>query len=392
MPSKSFEVRVEPAVLKWARDSAGWTAEEVGEKLDKNHRLIESWESGDKSPTINQLRFLANCYKRPLAALLLPRPPEELPLPHDFRNLQGRTASRLSPKIMLVMRRARRLQSIAKELKEEPLIEAAQRIGHATVNDDPELVAQKIRGLLGIDIQTQLEWEDNKEALDQWIYSIEALGILVFQMSMPIEDARAFSLLDNELPVIVINTRDFSLNAKIFSLFHELGHILLNKDGICDPGGYPESSANAKSTEVFCNQFAGAVLIPMNRLLNDNRVRDIKGIHDWQDRTLGSLSKDFKVSKEVVLRRLLLARLTSNEFYDSKRKVWMTSDEKRQNKGHGGKGGRDYPKECIHQVGVPLVSLILNSYRDKKITKSDVADYLEISLKYLPDIERNLEA
>jgi len=213
---KSFEVQVEPSVLKWARTSAGWTVEEIGAKLHKNGLLVENWESGNKRPTLNQLRFLANYYKRPLAALLLPEPPEELPIPHDFRNIKGESASRLSPKTRLVMRRARRLQVIAKELREEPLGDISKRVGDAKISDDPELLAQKIRSLLGIEVQTQSDWEDNKEALSQWTYSIERLGILVFQMSMPIEDARAFSLLDSELPVIVINTKD-SLNASVAS-------------------------------------------------------------------------------------------------------------------------------------------------------------------------------
>ena len=139
-------------------------------------------------------------------------------------------------------------------------------------------------------------------------------------MSMPIEDARAFSLLDSELPVIVINTKD-SLNARIFSLFHELGHILLNREGICDPGSYPESPMKTGSVEIFCNRFAGAVLVPINQLLSRSQVRYMKdsGEREWQDRILRNLSNEFKVSQEVVLRRLLLADLTSKEFYEKKR-------------------------------------------------------------------------
>ena len=388
MPSKSFEVRVEPAVLKWARTSAGWTVEEIGTKLRKNGQLVESWESGNKNPTLYQLKALANYYKRPLAALLLPTPPKEQNLPTDFRSMQG---GHISPKTRFAIRRARRLQSIAKELNEEPLVNISLRIGTTETDDNPELLAQRVRDLLGIEIENQFNWKDDKEALNQWIYSIERLGILVFQMSMPIEDARAFSLFDNEIPVIVVNIREPSLNARIFSLFHELGHILLKKEGRCNPNGYPESFSLPTSIEPFCNRFSGAVLVPKEHLLGHAQVGNVTESREWQDRILRILSKDFKVSQEVILRRLLLAKLTSEEFYMCKRMEWKKRENKELSKKRSG-GKRDIPRECIQQNGVPLTSMILNSYQNKKITKSDVADYLGIHLKYLPDIERGLEA
>lgn len=393
--TKSFEVHVEPSVLKWARITAGWTVDDIGAKLHKSGRLVESWESGDGNPTLHQLVSLADYYKRPLAALLLPEPPEEPPLPHDFRSLQVGKVSEITPKTRFAMRRARRLQSIAKDLIEETPIDISQRIGNATISDNPESLAQKIRGVLGIEIQVQMGWKDTKEALNQWIYSIEALEILVFQMSIPIEDARAFSLFDNEIPVIVINTKEDSLNAKIFSLFHELGHLILSKDGICDPGAYSESSKKAKSIEAFCNRFAGAFLVPMDQLINHNYVKDVKNPCEWQDKTLKKISKDFKVSQEVILRRLLLAGLATDEFYKNKRKEWSVWDQKTREKAREKKstgGSRDISRECIQQNGGALISLILDSYQSKKITKSDVADYLGIKLKYLPDVERALEA
>jgi Zn-dependent peptidase ImmA (M78 family) len=388
---KSFEVQVVPSVLTWARTTAGWNVEDIGKKLRKDRQLIESWESGTKNPTLHQLISLADYYKRPLAALLLPEPPKEPQLPHDFRNLQDGNSLNITPKTRFAMRRAMRLQSIAKELSEEPFTFISQRIGSAKVSDNPEVLAEKTRVRLGIDIQTQMSWKDTKEALNQWVYSIEASGILVFQMSMPIEDARAFSLFDNELPVIVISTKEDSLNAKIFSLFHELGHILLSGEGICDPGSHSESVKREGSEEAFCNRFAGALLVPMDQLMNHNLVRNAEKSGEWDNSTLQKLSKNFKVSQEVVLRRLLLAGLTTDEFYKTKREEWRVKDQRIQEKRPPG-GGRNIPRECIQQNGVPLVSLILDSYKSKKITKSDVADYLGISLKYLSDVERSLEA
>jgi hypothetical protein len=95
------------------------------------------------------------------------------------------------------------------------------------------------------------------------------------------------------------------------------------------------------------------------------------------------------VSKEVILRRLLIAGLTSKEFYSTKRSEWM----KKEKKPKSAKGiKRDIPKECLQRNGEPLTSLVLDSYRNDRITTSDVADYLGIRVQHIPRIERLLEA
>jgi Zn-dependent peptidase ImmA (M78 family) len=263
---------------------------------------------------------------------------------------------------------------------------------HAALSDDPEVLACNVRKSLGISLAEQLSWEKDADAMDQWKRSVESLGILVFQMSMPLEEARAFSFTEGGLPVIAINTKD-ALKARIFSLFHELGHILLNEGGICDPStlGGDESSKKGKSIEAFCNFFAGAILIPRDSLLCHRMIVGKTPSYKWPERTLGTISNDFKVSKEVILRRLLIAGLTSREFYSIKHNEWMKGEKKLDSaKGKGIK--RDIPKECLQRNGKPLTSLILDSYRSDRITTSDVADYLGIRVKHIPRIESLLEA
>ena len=231
--------------------------------MGEDEELVNEWEAGQKQLTLYQLKTLARFYKRPLAAFFLPNPPEEPSIPQDFRTLPDENETPLSPKTRLAMRQARRLQSIASELKDDNDGDFLSRIERAEISDDPEALACKIRGLLDVSLEEQLSWEKDSDAMDMWKKSIERLDILVFQMSMPLEEARAFSFTNGGLPVIVINTKD-ALKARIFSLFHELGHILLNEGGICDPGkiGGEESFKRGKSIEAFCNFFAGAVLIP----------------------------------------------------------------------------------------------------------------------------------
>jgi Zn-dependent peptidase ImmA (M78 family)/transcriptional regulator with XRE-family HTH domain len=334
MPHKSFEVYVELKVLVWARESMGRNIEEVANRLHVSNDLVKRWESGEKKPTLNQLKKLADYYRRPIAVFFLPKPPKEHSLPKDFRTLPGETKVPLSPKIRLAIRRARRLQSLAIELQGALHHDIVLKIGSVSLSDDPEVVANQTREHFGVNIQTQIRWGNENMALREWIKAIENLGLLVLQMSMPIEDVRALSLTDGSIPVIILNTKD-SVKGRIFSLFHEFGHILLNMGGICDPtSGEPWdtndqniSSGEIKIVEKFCNHFAGALLVPKNEILSHELIKSERIPSEWSDSVLGRVARDFKVSQEVILRRLVILNLATGSFYKRKREEWTVEIE-----------------------------------------------------------------
>ena len=89
---------------------------------------------------------------------------------------------------------------------------------------------------------------------------------------MPIEEARGFSLTDNKIPTVVLNLRD-SINGRMFSLFHEYAHLLLDKSGICDMEEQDYLQQEDKTIERFCNHFAGAILVPKDILLAHDLVK-----------------------------------------------------------------------------------------------------------------------
>jgi hypothetical protein len=66
-----YKVKVNPRMLIWARERAGYEIEDLPQYLDK----VSEWETGKDQPTWPQLRKLANKYKCPSAFYLLPKPP-----------------------------------------------------------------------------------------------------------------------------------------------------------------------------------------------------------------------------------------------------------------------------------------------------------------------------
>lgn len=62
-------VNVNPVMIKWAREDAGLTLEDLPVIL----KDAEKWETGELKPTWADLRNLAKKYKRPSFFLFTPR-------------------------------------------------------------------------------------------------------------------------------------------------------------------------------------------------------------------------------------------------------------------------------------------------------------------------------
>lgn len=359
------------------------TVHEVAKRLKVGEDTVVKWETGEKHPTLKRLEQLSKIYKRPLAAFFLPEPPEEPPFPKDFRTLPAEKRASFSPKTRLAIRRARRVRSLVIELAKTLNREVAPKIGRANLLDNPESVAMKARTRLGVEIQTQFAWKDENQALNEWKRAVESLGVMVFQLGVPLGETRGFSLTDGEVPVIVLNLRD-AVNARIFSLFHEYAHLLLSDGGICDMEDRDGLSDETKSIEKFCNHFAGALLVPKDALLD--RIKPQGVTSKWSDEILKQLAKSFKVSQEVILRRLVILGLATRDFYKRKHEEWQVKAEEWQRR--QGIYKLNLPQKCIRENGTPFVSLVLDAHKQGRITYSDVADYLAIRLKYLNQIER----
>ena len=109
---------IQPALLKWARESAHLSLEEVAGRLKKAVEEIEAWESpGAHAPSYAQLEKLAyELYKRPLAIFFLPAPPDEPKPEAEFRALPEADLRRLSRETVFLIRRARAYQASLVEL------------------------------------------------------------------------------------------------------------------------------------------------------------------------------------------------------------------------------------------------------------------------------------
>jgi Zn-dependent peptidase ImmA (M78 family)/DNA-binding XRE family transcriptional regulator len=386
--TKRVEAAVKPELLVWARESAGLALEEAAQKIQVKPERLASWESGSRRPTINQLRNLGRVYKRPLAVFFLSKPPKKFKAMHDYRRLPGEVAGVASPQLRLEIRRARYRREVALELfrlRGEP---APSFQARARLTEDPEEVAAKARKLLGLSYETQTSFRTAYDALNGWRTALEDSGVLVFQArDVDLAEMRGFSIADQPLPAIVANIKDRP-RGRVFTLLHELAHLMLREEGLCDLSEHVSVPPEERRMEVFCNHVAGAILIPRDTLLGEEILQQHGTSPTWHDDELLALARRYEVSQEAMLRRLLILGRTSQKFYQAKRNELV--EIYAQQKDDTDSEGRFAPPDrlAVATAGKGFVRLVLDSYYNERITASDLSDFLGVRLKHMSKIEQ----
>ncbi|MCS7224544.1 MAG: XRE family transcriptional regulator [Armatimonadetes bacterium] len=377
MARKGYSVTVNGLVLRWARETIGATEREVAKRVGTTEAVVKNWETGDVKLSLRQLKKLSAFFRRPLAALLLPKPPPEPALPQDFRRLPGKPPGTLSRQAHLVIRKVRRLQTIAAELLDQ-LGDKEKRFRQPArdPSGDPENIAKEIRVSLGISVDAQKAWSNPQMAFAEWRKAIESQNVLVFQMSFPLEDGRGFSLAHERLPVIVVNQRD-AVTARIFTLIHEYAHLLIRVPGICGPE--LEDVAGDRSAdriEVFCNRLAAAILVPPEDLRDTARALKTSDLLHEARRIAYRV---YKVSPQVLLRRLCELGFIPYQAYRQARDAEKTFEEQLP------KRVKKPPAHmrCLRELGRPFVSLVLEASDKEIITTRDASDLLSLNLDQL---------
>lgn len=386
--AKRIEALVEPGLLVWARKNARLTVEEAAKKVQVKSERLASWETGERRPTIKQLRKLAKAYKRPLAVFYLPEPPKDFQPMHDFRRFPGEVARLESPQLRFEIRSARDRRDIALELYEGLEGELPVFPAEASLSDDPENLATEIRELLGITLEDQFRFRSRHDAFNSWRSALENAGVLIFQATgVDLSEMRAFSISETPFPVIVVNIKDSPL-ARIFSMLHEFVHIMLRDGGICDLGEEADRPPERQRVEIFSNRVAGAILVPKGALLREGLVLRKRRWAEWSDKEIRGLARQYRVSREVLLRRLLIWRRITDEFYQKKIREYKEEYETRRERPRAG-----FPppyRSAISSAGRLFIRLVLENYYQENITASDLSDFLNIRLKHMGQIEREV--
>lgn len=360
MPS----VSVNPVLLEWAITRSGLPPEQLRERFPK----LDTWVSGEKSPSFRQLEEFARVTMTPFGLMFLEEPPsEELQIP-DFRTRGDNPLGTFSPNLIDTLQTMQRRQAWMREWLLEQGAESLAIVGSLSTQRNVRSAAQRIRQDLDLDVN----WADGLRsweiALQTLRAAAERVGVTVFSNSVvgmnntrPLdpEEFRGFVLCDDYAPVVFLNDSD-TKSARLFTLVHELAHVWIGQDAVFNL----DSLLPAKeASEVFCNRVAAEFLVPVDQL---------KAVWDEVKRShqrFGLLGERFKVSPLVVARRALdlkfISRAEFFDFYNEDQRRWQKLRlERRKDKS---RGGNFYNTEGA-RLGHRFASALVRATREGRTT------------------------
>jgi Zn-dependent peptidase ImmA (M78 family)/plasmid maintenance system antidote protein VapI len=216
---------------------------------------------------------------------------------------------------------------------------------------------------------------------------VEEKGILVFlsngyagNWQIPKEDpVLGFSIYHTFYPVIVVKKE--SEQRQLFTLIHELAHLLIHReswvDDVYDLESYVEQEREA-------GDLAGRVLVPdavLERINDQERPVNVVEYDEW----LATVRQECGVSSEVILLRLVNSGRLLQENYNAY-KHWKAAIDWEERAG----GNRSYRhREPLHMFGDMFVRTVFDALQVKEITLARASSYLDnLKIKDVHELER----
>jgi len=372
-------------VLKWARNLDKITVDEASKSAGVTVERLNNWESGAELPTVKQVKKLAKKYRIPFVYFYLPKPPEDIKLPKSadyrtFKNLFLEVPQ--SRELRFILRDIMERRNVMVELYKELEYETAPFDYTVNNNDGMKKIATYIRNLISLTYEKQIKFRDSRTAFNYYLEAFEELGILVFQAAnIDPKEMRGMSVYKKIFPIIVVNRKD-AINARIFTLFHELVHLLTRTPGICDDiNSFTEKVSD--DIEVFCNKVAAQTLVPKEYLEEYADLDYFKNNID--DSVIDDIARNFAVSRAVIIGRLLELNKISLQIY--LKKLHQYSDEYMQYKGKSD-GFLPFSTNIASQVGKLYARTVLSAYNQELITPKIASGYFSgLRLQHFPKIE-----
>ena len=262
--------KINPDILKWARETAGYSIEEAAKMLglsDSKERTaaekLQAMENGSVEPKREILSEMARRYNRQLLVFYMEDVPEKNKELTDFRqqNLQVSPVER-GLGDALVRDIQVRQQIIKNSISEDENIHELSFVNSLKLTDEISIAANKIIEILNFNLTKFRKFRKVEDSFHYLRDLAESAGVFVIMVgdlghytrNIPIEVFRGFCIADRIAPFIVINSND-SKRAYSFTLLHEITHIFLGHSGISDLD-------EKNQTEKFCNDTAAEILFP----------------------------------------------------------------------------------------------------------------------------------
>jgi Zn-dependent peptidase ImmA (M78 family) len=357
--------KVNPDILRWARETAGLGLEAAAEKIalgnargEDGAERLAALEAGDTSPTRPLLVRMAKQYRRPLLAFYLAEPPRKGSRGQDFRTLpQGSNAEDEALLDVLLRDIVARQSLVRAALEDEDDQRVLAWVGSVTMDAGVDRLVREITDALRFDIAVFRTARNAEESFRLLRESVEALGAFVVlasnlgshHTSLGTDVFRGIAVADPVAPFVVINDQD-SRTAWSFTLLHEVAHLWLGATGV---SGGPFD----REIERFCNQVASEILLPAREL---RELSIPVGVTATQlEELISDFAESRRVSRSMLAYRLYVREAITEQQWRAATKSfhtqWIAVRDLKRARNEGATGGPDYYVVRRHHLGGALL-------------------------------------
>ena len=378
---------VTPEVLQWARDLDRITIDEIAQKLNVDAAKVSAWENGNEHPSLTQAKKLAKQYRVPFAFFYLPDVPKRAKRLEktDYRTFGNWGFPEMSRELRWFLRDIEDRRDIMIDLYGEAEILPTVCTLSISPDTSEEIFSEQIRNFLSLTDAVQIKFRKPEAALSYCISKLEEQDFLIFQAAkVQPEEMRGLSVAYDTFPIIALNRKD-EPSARLFTLLHELVHIMTRTSGICN--NMSQDPGQAEKTELFCNKIAGLALVPTVQLKR-NKNFFLMQQYGIDDTYVSALARDFAVSREVILHRLWDSDfIGKSDYFDI---LNSYTDEYRAYKQKKKTDGFLPPAlDKGTQVGKLYTKAVMSAYHAEKLTPREASNYLlGLRVKHFEAVER----
>lgn len=351
--------------LSWAREALGLDITELAVSLNVAEAQVQKWEAEEAFPTVVQLRKVAKKLDRTPAFFFIP-PPDDTGIPPtpDFR---GRQEEKLPPALLREIKRADSYRATYLDLVGS---EEMSRLPKPFGRNDVVARARDLHAAMGTRATGPLTG-NAADVFARWRTALEDLGFLVFQTTgIDTATFRGLSVHHTAYPVILLNGAD-STYGKVFTLFHEVGHILNRSSGVC-------MVLDNNDTEALCNAFSAEVLMPTARIQQFLRRNDDPNV-------IEAISAYFKVSELAAAVRLKALGMIDHDSLEATRQAsdsrWNDARRRQSDR----EGFVPHWRLRYRDLGPRYVGTVLNALETDRIDALDASYMLQAKI---PTLER----
>lgn len=360
---------VNPAVLRWAVEEAGYDVEALAVATKRSSEVVENWLEGKKSPHKGDLDKIAKLLGRNPYFFFRAKPPEVVPIVAKFRKSIEEQAVQPAEELK-ELRRARSVQKVADWAAQESNTRALL----PPIGKSPEATAHDFRNALEYRISDQVRASSKSAVFREIRQQIENLGIVVLLRNAGSSNFRGFSLPHARVPLIYINAAYNLPTLRTFTLLHEVAHLIRDEETVC----HDHNDAD----EAWCNRFAAATLMPEGHLkayLNNKNFDYLDGNLD----AVRLISNRYGVSWAAVAIRLKSLDLATQNLVDLVEQTRGEFSDK--------KSGFSTVKQTVSvrrqaEFGATYPRLLIDAMEHGRLSALDAARYLRADGSQLQEL------